>query len=171
MPLCRNCNQPFPYSIVIDGKVRNLQHRKFCLKCSPFGEHNTCADIQQKHSDQKTCAKCHGIFNKDDFYKRGDGGPISYCRQCARKWFLDWQHSIKKQCVDYKGGCCILCGYSKYFGSLEFHHLDGSQKDFTISSHRSLSFDQLKTELDKCVLLCSNCHREVHGGISELPTS
>lgn len=54
-------------------------------------------------------------------------------------------------------------GYNKYIGALEFHHKDPNSKDFNISQCRSHKFSQkIKDELDKCSLLCSNCHREEH---------
>jgi hypothetical protein len=65
--------------------------------------------------------------------------------------------------VEYKGGKCSSCGYNKCIAALEFHHLDPSKKDFSISSSgNTRSWNKVKEELDKCVLLCSNCHREVH---------
>lgn len=69
--------------------------------------------------------------------------------------------NIKKKCVEYKGGKCERCGYDKCIGALDFHHLDPSQKDFGISTNIK-SFDLIKKELDKCILLCANCHREEH---------
>jgi predicted HNH restriction endonuclease len=63
--------------------------------------------------------------------------------------------------IDYKGGECEICGYSKCDSALQFHHKDPTEKDFTISG-KSLSFDRLKEEVDKCMLVCSNCHAEIH---------
>jgi hypothetical protein len=61
------------------------------------------------------------------------------------------------------GGKCKLCGYSKCYKALQFHHNDPKQKDFTIGSKmRRLCIDKFKKELDKCTLLCANCHSEVH---------
>lgn len=68
--------------------------------------------------------------------------------------------SLKRKAVVYKGGGCIVCGYDKCDAALEFHHLDPEEKDFSISS--SSSWRKIKNELDKCVLLCCRCHREVH---------
>lgn len=73
-------------------------------------------------------------------------------------------HDLKRRAVEYKGGCCQVCGYSRFLGALEFHHTDPSQKDWTVArNHRA--WEVLRLELDKCVLLCSNCHREEHGKI------
>jgi len=77
---------------------------------------------------------------------------------------------IRKMAIKYKGGRCAICGYKKSLNALEFHHLDSSKKDFGISAKgHTRSWEQVKDELDKCVLLCSNCHREVHDGITQLP--
>lgn len=65
--------------------------------------------------------------------------------------------------VDYKGGNCSICGYANCIGSLQFHHLDPSEKDFNISHDgHTKSWDKIKTELDKCILVCANCHGELH---------
>lgn len=64
----------------------------------------------------------------------------------------------------YKGGKCAICGYNRCLLALEFHHLDPLEKDFSISS-RMTSWKAIVKELDKCVLLCANCHREVHDGL------
>ena len=70
----------------------------------------------------------------------------------------------------YKGGKCTICGYSRSLEALDFHHLDRSKKGFGISEHGlTKSWDKIKEELDKCVLICANCHREVHAGLTQLP--
>lgn len=64
--------------------------------------------------------------------------------------------------IAYKGGKCERCGYDKSSRALEFHHLNPSEKDFGISKVLTRSIQSLKEEADKCVLLCSNCHAEIH---------
>lgn len=72
--------------------------------------------------------------------------------------------------IEYKGGRCKICGYSKYSGALELHHINKSDKSFGIGDKGyTRSWDKIKQELEKCVLLCANCHREVEGGIEKLP--
>lgn len=63
---------------------------------------------------------------------------------------------------------CQVCGYDKCISALEFHHLDPSQKDRTIASMRNYSETNLRKEINKCILLCSNHHREVHAGVLDL---
>jgi 5-methylcytosine-specific restriction endonuclease McrA len=77
---------------------------------------------------------------------------------------------IRQMAVDYMGGRCSICGYDRCIEALEFHHLDASEKDFGISSKGyTRSWEMVKQELDKCVILCANCHREVHAGMLQLP--
>lgn len=73
------------------------------------------------------------------------------------------RRKLKQMAVEYKGGSCVECGYKKCLGALEFHHLNPNEKDFAISGGGySLSWEKIKIELDKCVLVCGNCHSEIH---------
>ena len=74
------------------------------------------------------------------------------------------RRSLRDQAIAYKGGRCTICGYDKSPAGFDFHHVDPQEKDFTISSHMT-SWERIKKEIDKCVLLCANCHREVHDGM------
>ena len=69
---------------------------------------------------------------------------------------------IKKMAIEYLGGKCEICGYNKCPDAFDFHHKDPSIKEFRIGSFRIKSWEKIKKELDKCQLLCSNCHRELH---------
>jgi len=64
--------------------------------------------------------------------------------------------------VQEAGGKCSKCGYSKCLRALEFHHVDHLKKDFGLSDSRGLSLDKLREEVKKCILICSNCHAEIH---------
>lgn len=79
------------------------------------------------------------------------------------------RYKVKEELVNYKGGKCCICGYNKYIGALEFHHLDSSTKDFGIAQNSSYkNMAALKKEVGKCVLVCANCHREIHAGLINL---
>ena len=85
------------------------------------------------------------------------------CRACSVDSVTSRRKALKKMAIDYKGGKCSCCGYDKCIGALEFHHLDPTQKDFHLGGkYQTASWDKIRKELDKCVLLCANCHREVH---------
>ena len=77
---------------------------------------------------------------------------------------------LKEMAIERKGGKCELCGYHNDFAALEFHHKDSSKKDFGLSTRGlTRSWSKITAEVDKCMLLCANCHREVHSGRSQLP--
>ncbi len=77
---------------------------------------------------------------------------------------------IKAMVVEYKGGKCIICGYKKCIEALDLHHLDKTKKKFGISGQGlTRSWESVKKEVDKCILICANCHRELHVGITQLP--
>jgi len=73
------------------------------------------------------------------------------------------RRKVRELAVAYKGGKCEGCGYARCMDALEFHHTDPMQKDFSISAKGyTRSWERVQSELDKCVMLCANCHRELH---------
>jgi hypothetical protein len=84
--------------------------------------------------------------------------------KCKNKYYVDLRRKvIKQKALEYKGGCCSMCGYSKCPTALQFHHTDPSEKDFSISKNgHSRSWERVRNELDKCILVCANCHAEIH---------
>lgn len=93
-----------------------------------------------------------------------------YCQDNCRKKHLVYLRRIrlKELSVAYLGNKCALCGYSKYIGSLDFHHIDPSKKEYGISSSGiTRSWSKTKEELEKCILICKNCHGEIHAKLHE----
>lgn len=85
------------------------------------------------------------------------------CKKCYTYYNAEKRKRYKKELVEYKGGKCEICGYDKCISALEFHHVDEDKKEFSISeSSFSIGMDSLKKEADKCILVCANCHREIH---------
>lgn len=69
---------------------------------------------------------------------------------------------LKQKMFEYLGAACQHCGIKEPLCIFDFHHLSPNDKDFTINQGKSLSFEKIKPELDKCILLCANCHRIEH---------
>ena len=135
-----------------------------------FKKHNLKTLAQEREEQGlKYCPCCKEIKSIDEFYpRRGKEGGSTYCKMCTNADSSTRQVNLKQKCVDYKGGACEICGYDKCIASLEFHHIDSSQKDFQISDFKSHAFsEKIKKELDKCMLLCRNCHGETHFNIHE----
>jgi hypothetical protein len=87
-----------------------------------------------------------------------------------KKAVTDRRRKLKEMIIEYKGSKCQVCGYKKYAGAFDLHHLDHTKKEFGLSVRGlTRSLEKLKAEADKCVLVCANCHREIHGGVATLP--
>lgn len=105
---------------------------------------------KMKHTNCSICDKDLG----DNPHNR------SNCKTCTTRIR---RYRLKVKSVEYKGGCCENCGYNKDLSALEFHHLDPNEKDFGIGAKGyTMSWDEVTKELDKCILVCSNCHHEIH---------
>tara|TARA_R110002153_G_scaffold149734_1_gene301298 strand:- start:860 stop:1390 length:531 start_codon:yes stop_codon:yes gene_type:complete len=121
--------------------------------------------------DRKICSKCKKDKPNSEFWKRNnrDYQFHSMCKDCNLKDKLSRQRTFKQECVDYKGGGCQCCGYNKCNNALDFHHIDPKTKKFGIAKQRRTKVtEEIKEELDKCALVCSNCHREIHAGVIKL---
>ena len=91
------------------------------------------------------------------------------CRKCNADGVVARRRRVKEALIKDAGGACEICGYNRYAGALQFHHLNPAEKAFVISRHgvtRSLA--EARREAEKCVLLCANCHAEVEWGAAEL---
>ena len=75
------------------------------------------------------------------------------------------RHNLKRRLIYIMGSKCQICGYDKCQSALEFHYIDPEQKDFHLGSNPNISFNKAKEEVKKCILVCSNCHREIHEGL------
>lgn len=73
------------------------------------------------------------------------------------------EENLKQKAVNYMGGKCILCSYNRCLRALHFHHINPHEKDFEIS--KGTSWNDIQDEIEKCALLCANCHSEVHSGM------
>ena len=63
-----------------------------------------------------------------------------------------------------RGGACEICGYCKNIAALEFHHKNPEKKEFNVDMRKfsNMTLEKLEAELEKCILVCANCHRELH---------
>lgn len=82
-----------------------------------------------------------------------------------------WRKRTKQKIVEAMGGKCVCCGYNKCSGALVLHHLDPSQKEMGLGALRAScsSWGKIVKELRKCILVCANCHAEIHAGLTKIP--
>lgn len=149
MKTCEKCPNKIPHSVRIDGKRRFLSSRRFCLECSPFGKHNTSKNPDKRPFGKKKYSEW------TDEQKRNNKDSLKQ-RRTQRKAKL----------VELFGGKCETCGYNRCIAALHFHHKDPSTKSFMLNVNflATKSWDEVLEEADKCKLLCSNCHHELHHG-------
>lgn len=135
--------------------------------------------------DHIYCKVCNTVKPKEEFSldKKGKYGKTSTCKPCAAQrarehhakrmlnpaWLKKYQkknrdrmREYKLQAIAYKGGACEDCGSIFHPSVYDFHHLDTKEKEGNPSYFFRSGMEKAKKELDKCVLLCANCHRKRH---------
>lgn len=137
--------------------------------------------------ESKVCTKCGIDKELSCFYKKTSAkdGKQSICKDCRKlvdaesyKNNTNRKLSIRKrskECVDYnkkliaeKKKCgCMFCGEKEPI-ALDFHHLNSSEKEYNIGKLITYSTNKILKELEKCIVLCANCHRKVHANILQI---
>lgn len=114
----------------------------------------------------KLICNIHGISEHKQ-KKRSSGDVRWICKDCEYYACRKYLANLKLKAIKAGGGECQICGYDKCWRALHFHHVDPSKKEFAIfegrPGHKKVrSWEKLKIEIAKCILLCSNCHTELH---------
>jgi hypothetical protein len=156
----RKCSGKATYSGELE-KFREIAVQKSILTSREKSKNGTLKrNLIQKH--ERKCEKCEKTFMSTRSFTKFCS---MNCRGNIKKKAI--RHRYKEYFVAYKGGKCLHCGYSKCVKALQFHHLDPKEKDFNIRNY-SKSFEKQKEEVDKCILLCANCHAEEHDRLSRI---
>lgn len=158
MRLCLNCKSVVPTKAVVNGQKVSLQRRLYCVECSPYGKHNTRKLHIATPENASQVVNCQ-LCNRTYVWSRRSGHTKSKCNSCTAN---HKRQTRKLQAIAYLGGSCCKCGYNKSPRALSFHHKDPKTKSFGVSGNHCRSWEQVKKELDKCELLCANCHAELH---------
>ncbi len=135
------------------SKILNISQTNVRYKLNKLG-------LKTKNNIKHHMCKDCGCTDKNKFYSKRK----SQCKQCFNKSSVKSDIIGKKKSIEYKGGCCESCGIIDDYVIYDFHHIDQNQKEIEPSIAIRNSFDNAKIELDKCSLLCSNCHRKEHEG-------
>ncbi len=109
------------------------------------------------------------VHGQAQFVRRGDSRGWR-CLRCRAEAVSKRRRLVKRTLVADAGGGCTLCGYDRFSGALQFHHVDREGKRFGLSDlgvARSLA--RARAEATKCILLCANCHAEVEAGVATIP--
>lgn len=110
--------------------------------------------------DLKTCPICGTLFKPKD----KSANQRICCYNCMPDSIQLTRGMFLAKIKEARGGKCIRCGYNTCIKALEFHHIDPSKKDFTISNDHFKLIEAMR-ESQKCILICSNCHKELHDNL------
>ena len=161
---CENCGNMFPAAIIINGERKNKYNRKYCYNCSPIDSHNTTSlnpvvkracvicNKELTGNQKKFCSKLCSNKDKSRIAKQNVNR--------TRERIFRFKRSQKENAVKYLGEKCSICGFKGDNACFDFHHNDLSTKESGISRILKYNWDTIKKELDKCVLVCGNCHEK-----------
>jgi len=190
--VCKKCNRNLPKTIEFftprktDKSGFNL-YCKECINKEKQEERKEKRILWNKGGivegkEGRRCTVCKNIFpeNKDYFgkHKLNSLGLDTYCKLCRRKKTRENYHKNKEKwnithnktrdikknkIIEFKQNSngCEKCGEKRYY-LLDFHHLNNSEKIFQIAQGEQKGWNKIEQEIKKCILLCSNCHREFH---------
>jgi len=111
--------------------------------------------------------RIYGEYKSDGcFHPRTDRNKKSIRSECIRCQCDIKIKTRKERVKELKINGCSICGYDKCLSALEFHHVNPDEKTFLLNeTHMTKGYKTILSELEKCILLCSNCHKEIHEGI------
>lgn len=178
--VCRNCSNELPIN---EFKKHGNSHRLDCKPCFLKKERNRRVErlkkINVEHanrvlSHQKEIefrgecplnnAWCYGC---KEYKKENSFAPYNFknngkCTECSSHNDIQRNRMLKLKAINYLGGKCSRCEFIGHYSSYDFHHVNYLDKEFNWNLMRKKSFSNLLPELDKCVLLCRNCHQMIH---------
>lgn len=108
------------------------------------------------------CSDCKLVKPRSDFYSRDKGMCASKCKECFNAYCIRRWIDCKKKVIEHMGGVCKDCGKSYPHPVFELHHRDPSSKDFEWPKLKKQPWKTILVEIEKCDLLCANCHRTRH---------
>lgn len=162
---------------IIQGyTIKELQNYWKCsrTKITTFKKDNNLIGLspnskaRDKGEGTKICNICFDEKDINEFYSNGKNRDGSFklkpaCKKCENNkknevYYANIKAVLEEQGRQYK---CELCDYNKNHAALTFHHYT-KEKNFEISSSKTISYDKLFEEILLCKLLCQNCHHEIH---------
>ena len=134
-----------------------------CERANKLYCSRSCARKGSVGLTERECPICNEMFVP----KNGAANQRQVCYNCLPDGEVLTRGVIMNLLRLKHGGECSICKYNRCLIALEFHHIDGDTKEFTISNDR-LKVAEAVEEAKKCVLVCANCHREIHAGMIDL---
>lgn len=120
--------------------------------------------------ESKVCSKCLQDKPLTAYWKapRSKDGKCSWCKSCVSTGMRNHARLRKQEAIKQLGNCCSICSGQFHQAAYDFHHKDPTEKETGIAKllqSYSLDHPKVQQELEKCVLVCSNCHRTLHANL------
>jgi hypothetical protein len=166
MKECGVCGEIKPISEYQKARTHYQAGCKDCRKAY-------AAEYRRRPEVKDASREYHKAYNRDPLKREQKNAYLrkyrkqDYVRESVNESKRGWAGREKQKAVHYKGGKCIVCGYCTCLAAMDFHHKNPSEKEGygTGALKVHWKFEKNISELDKCVLLCVRCHREVHAGV------
>lgn len=136
----------------VKGKILSSDE---IIEMKEYYKSHTIKETSKYFNSSQTTVKYY-VDKKRILYTEEENKKRNYNRIKTRR------QKLKEKGVEYLGGKCMTCGYNKCIWALQFHHRNPEEKEFNISENSTFSWNKIVKELDKCDLLCSTCHDELH---------
>lgn len=156
--ICNNCNNKFSYH----PQDRSNYNRTFCSNsCSRAWQSNNLSKVPPV-AGQLQCRDCYQYKDSSEFSFKSKRKTSTWCKACFYIYQMKRWNSRKIKAIQYLGGKCVDCGLIDHPIVYDFDHRDPATKLIDWAGMRSLSWNKIISELDKCDLVCSMCHRKRH---------
>jgi transcriptional regulator with XRE-family HTH domain len=164
--------------LLIELIDRGLSARQIAAECGVsfstvrhwlkrYGLRTTRARQPRPAAEPRYATRTCGTHGPATFIRENRG--YYRCTKCRAERVAARRRKVKKILVEEAGGRCVLCGYDRYVGALQFHHVDPTKKSFGIARNGSTrGIAEARLEVAKCVLVCGNCHAELEAGVATL---
>jgi 5-methylcytosine-specific restriction endonuclease McrA len=138
-----------------------IKQRRYFLKIDSFERPSNKHELE---INQQTCKECQQILPLENFeFNKKSSLYRRICKICNYKKFKNKRNKQKDECITLLGSKCQNCGFKKFRSSMQFHHIKDKSIEINNLIGRDYQKEKILIELDKCCLLCSNCHDAFHG--------
>lgn len=163
MKQCKVCGIELNKSTISSGNFRYGRKRVLCDLCAKNKHGKSVISKAVEFNVELEVVVCSVCGKKYEYHHVARGSNRrNMCGSCIRKHRIDIKIGAARA---IKGGMCQICGYNKCQSALDFHHVDPGAKVLDAQRMKQVSWVKIKEEMKKVVLVCSNCHREIHAGL------
>lgn len=119
--------------------------------------------MNNRKTQMITCRQCQTDKEEDQFFRASKKKYIDrICKTCKNQNLKKRRFEQRLRIIEYKGGKCERCDVVGSPAIYDLHHRDPAKKEFQVNTKNLHKWEHIVDEIDKCHLLCANCHREVH---------